>query len=182
MIYKSLLDSLLSLSFPWDKIFHHHELDPSKPFSDEFVASLIQMQMMNELGEETTEARNLVDMVHAWKLAVVRLGLEDGSDNELRIIYRQARQTGDLGTTASSGELTKTEESVVLGTCSFPYDGRWMEATFMRSLEFWLGSRDLEGVSIEECWKCGSCEYQEGCEWREERARALTGARKRRGG
>ena len=33
-------------------------------------------------------------------------------------------------------------------------------------MKWWRGERPPEGVVIEEAYKCKSCEFAEGCEWR----------------
>ncbi|KAM4701873.1 exonuclease V [Discoglossus pictus] len=38
-------------------------------------------------------------------------------------------------------------------------------------LSYWKGQRELQGVDIEEAWKCRSCSFTDICEWRATKAR-----------
>ncbi len=51
------------------------------------------------------------------------------------------------------------------------YDDNKLKATFEHFLKFWQGQRDVEGVEIEDSWKCQRCDFADVCEWRERKAK-----------
>ncbi|KAG8969897.1 hypothetical protein FRC03_000143 [Tulasnella sp. 419] len=58
----------------------------------------------------------------------------------------------------------------IIGITRFKYDQQLLNKRLTAALEYWTGVRDPVGVDIEDTWKCGFCEYREGCEWRSAQA------------
>lgn len=78
MVYKQLLDGLLSPNFNWIHLFQIYNLDYLETFGDEFIATSIPFSESNELGKEAEEARNLEDLVRVWMECVQDLDLISG--------------------------------------------------------------------------------------------------------
>ncbi|XP_046366406.2 exonuclease V-like [Haliotis rufescens] len=64
--------------------------------------------------------------------------------------------------------LQDTNES--LSQNPVEYDDNELKATFEHLLQFWQGQREVEGVEIEDSWKCQRCDFADVCEWRERKA------------
>ncbi|KAI0335835.1 hypothetical protein GY45DRAFT_1316576 [Cubamyces sp. BRFM 1775] len=61
-------------------------------------------------------------------------------------------------------------EARILGTKEFELDDVLLDDYLTRILAWWHGARAPEGVSVELTRRCTTCEYREGCEWREKKA------------
>ncbi|XP_030847674.1 exonuclease V isoform X1 [Strongylocentrotus purpuratus] len=47
------------------------------------------------------------------------------------------------------------------------FDPVWLKDTLDHYNAFWVGEREVEGVDVEEVWKCNFCNYKEACDWRQ---------------
>ncbi|EIW59588.1 uncharacterized protein TRAVEDRAFT_71603 [Trametes versicolor FP-101664 SS1] len=61
-------------------------------------------------------------------------------------------------------------EARIIGTKAFELDDTLLDGYLARVLAWWYGRRAPEGVSVELTRRCMTCEYREGCEWREKKA------------
>lgn len=81
-----------------------------------------------------------------------------------------------------SARYIAAHDSRILGTRSFLYDPINLTSYLSDQMNWWRGQRDPRGVEVMEAWKCRICEFQEGCEWRQEKAFALASRNRRRKG
>lgn len=83
--------------------------------------------------------------------------------SELRETFPQgASAIGDL----LAVQYRHRDDGRIIGNNSFPNDPEALEGYLQRNLDWWHGSRQAEGVPIEETYKCRSCEFAEICQWR----------------
>ncbi|KAJ6541679.1 exonuclease V [Mycena capillaripes] len=76
----------------------------------------------------------------------------------------------------------KGARSDIIGTKDFLMDDLVLDAYLHNALEWWRGARKPRGVSDRQTGRCFSCEYREGCEWREQKAsEKLSEVARRRG-
>ncbi|VDC02080.1 unnamed protein product [Peniophora sp. CBMAI 1063] len=61
----------------------------------------------------------------------------------------------------------------IIGRRTFEMDEGELDAHLHRVLGWWMGEREPEGVPVELSRRCFSCEYRDGCEWREAKAREI---------
>ena len=66
-----------------------------------------------------------------------------------------------------------------LGMHSVNYDDEELEKLYKNYLQFWRGQRSVEGVDIEEAWKCQSCDFADVCDWRKQKAEQYSQVRKK---
>ncbi|KAK3082622.1 hypothetical protein FSP39_000643 [Pinctada imbricata] len=52
--------------------------------------------------------------------------------------------------------------------------------SFGHYMRFWRGHREVEGVDIEEAWKCQKCDFNSVCEWREKKAQEYANRNRRK--
>lgn len=81
-----------------------------------------------------------------------------------------------LGEPSSSSERDQSpllEASGIIGQKSFAFDEDAMNAHVQNVMQWWRGERAPQGVDIEHVRRCSSCEYREGCEWREMKAKEV---------
>lgn len=53
-----------------------------------------------------------------------------------------------------------------LGQKSFLHDPKRLDRYLEESNEWWTGARSAKGVGEEDAWKCRSCDFRDGCDWR----------------
>ncbi|KAL2823346.1 exonuclease V [Aspergillus cavernicola] len=68
-----------------------------------------------------------------------------------------------------SSSPTADLNSRLLGTRSFLFDPASLESYLADQMAWWRGERTPRGVEVMEAWKCRICEFQDECEWRQER-------------
>ncbi|KAF7307593.1 hypothetical protein MIND_00554300 [Mycena indigotica] len=79
--------------------------------------------------------------------------------------------------------LQSPTASAVIGTKRFPMDEVRLEEYLHSAIQWWTGHRRARGVTEAQTSRCFSCEYVDGCEWRELKANEklkLAEARRRR--
>ncbi|KAG2088240.1 exonuclease V a 5' deoxyribonuclease-domain-containing protein [Suillus cothurnatus] len=60
--------------------------------------------------------------------------------------------------------------STILGTKKFSMDEDRLDAHLTDVLRWWFGFRPPKGVELAQSGRCGTCEYLDSCEWREQKA------------
>lgn len=102
MIYKVLLEGLLSPDFDWPRFFNYWGLDPARAFNGHFQNQISEVIVGNELDLSLLDATTLEDLRDGWMKAVPTLNLVNGPvDSELTIVYRSSRNGS-----VSAGENT----------------------------------------------------------------------------
>ncbi|RYP66539.1 hypothetical protein DL770_008781 [Monosporascus sp. CRB-9-2] len=71
------------------------------------------------------------------------------------------------------------DDGRIIGYNSFPNDPEALDGYLRRNLDWWRGGRKAEGVSIEETYKCRSCDFAEICQWRKDREEEIIFGRQR---
>ncbi|KAI0032150.1 hypothetical protein K488DRAFT_50527, partial [Vararia minispora EC-137] len=64
-------------------------------------------------------------------------------------------------------------KSKIIGTREFSADDVELSSYLNHVLAWWRGKREAEGVSPGQTMRCLSCEYRNGCEWREKKAHEI---------
>lgn len=98
MLYRKLLDDLLSPKFGWIPYIESRKLEPCLVFSDEFKARIISLAGNDKLADRISQASCLLDLTFVWKATVDELQLAKIEvDKELSISYRLTTQsTGEF--------------------------------------------------------------------------------------
>ncbi|KAG8899952.1 hypothetical protein FRB99_006345 [Tulasnella sp. 403] len=73
-------------------------------------------------------------------------------------------------TSKGSRRREEKKSSNIVGVKSFELDTEFLNTHIKAAIDFWEGRREPLGVELEDTWKCNTCEYREGCEWREAKA------------
>lgn len=180
MLYHTLLSSLAAGDTPLSALAARYELDTHAPFSSAFVAQVAALadEVFYDAPSSAEEVARAPDpagselarndtLEKLWgvmmKLFIEVVG-EGGLGRLLRAEYR-SRGTGG-----------------VIGEQVFPMDEGTLGGYVGHGMGWWRGERKAEGVAVQEAFKCRSCEFAEGCEWRlgqveEARRRARAGWR-----
>ena len=138
----------------------------------------MQMMMYKQMLDELVEGR--VD----GEACLIQLDLDANHVlcDELLLTIRQEGQDcitlGQLMTTALQQfqflpyvqvltlEFSSQESGKIVAKETVEFDSDWLQQSVHHCLAFWRGERDVEGVDIEDAWKCRSCPFYEDCDWR----------------
>lgn len=66
---------------------------------------------------------------------------------------------------------SRAADRSIIGTVSFPHDSAMLDDHLRDILRVWMGERALRGVREDQVGRCRFCEYVDGCEWLESKAR-----------
>ncbi|ORY90833.1 exonuclease V a 5' deoxyribonuclease-domain-containing protein [Leucosporidium creatinivorum] len=61
-------------------------------------------------------------------------------------------------------------EGSLIGTERFKNDPKELDSWLRDVTSLWMGEREPRGVSLEQTSRCRTCEFEEGCEWRQTKA------------
>ncbi|KAI5845735.1 exonuclease V [Morchella snyderi] len=141
--YHTLLASLPSV--PFNDVLVHHNLSPTARFSDTFIAQVGSMQSTISLPD-LLDNNSLPGM---WSLVLSQYAKAiDSIGDTVGVTYRFQ----------GNGE--------VIAERSWRVEEDVRERHLDDVMQWWKGERTTRGVAIEDAWKCGMCEFREGCTWR----------------
>jgi exonuclease V len=183
MLYHRLLSELATNTVDADTIFSRYNLDARAPFSDSFIAevSALEQGFIPDLEDETnsiastsqsSELSHHNSLIQLWSLMIAEFQRTIPSVDAMGLVLQ--------------AEFRSQKDGAVIGRKSFAYDDRVHRAYVEDEMRWWKGEREARGVEIEEAFKCGICEFAEGCGWRarklEESMEKFRERRKRLGG
>lgn len=164
MFYRQLLADMAANNVDAEAVFNRYRLDSHKPFTEGLVKDLDfepisqpsdEDQASPEYASEassTLKAHN--SLLQIWSLMIVEFQMTmplagDGISKVLKIEFRSSA------------------EARILGVKTFPFHDADFERYIKEVMKFWKGERAPRGVDMEEAFKCGMCEFAEGCKWRQ---------------
>ncbi|KFY45986.1 hypothetical protein V494_00666 [Pseudogymnoascus sp. VKM F-4513 (FW-928)] len=164
MLYHTLLSSLAAGNSPLSTLAARYELDIHTQFSPAFVAQVATLadevfydapSSAEEVARAPEPAGNELSrnntLEKLWAV-MMRLFTEVIGEGGLgRLLRAEYRSSGTGG---------------VIGEQVFPMDESVLGGYVGHGMGWWKGERAPEGVSIQEAYKCRSCEFAERCEWR----------------
>lgn len=188
-----------------------YDLDPEKPFSDDFIAEVGGLS--DEFFDVTSSREFDPDFIPSPEDATrkspppnsqesVSVLLHHNSlsslwglmKDQLRLTFLPPAPEVDVHVAPSipsdvqpalldsypttispllSAHYISSSNSKILGTRSFLYDPTNLTSYLSNQMSWWRGHRDPQGVDILEAWKCRICEFNDECEWRQEKAFSL---------
>ncbi|KAK4498299.1 hypothetical protein PRZ48_010957 [Zasmidium cellare] len=165
MLYRRLLNSLAANEVDASKIFERYDLDPDTPFSDTFIAGMGSIQDFSEprhedepMGVETDPLEEILSyntLTSLWAHMIAEfsrtISVTAVSSSISPLLTAEFRA-------ASNGE--------VIGRRSFAFEEGVIGGYVQEEMRWWRGEREARGVEVEEAFKCGVCEFGEGCVWR----------------
>lgn len=172
-LYHRLLGDMASGMVDFNIILDRYGLRVDALFSDAFMAQIgdlhdeIFYDADSDLGGPpstpgSSQTKPPHDLIRYRSIAQVIPLLQ----SELRETFPQGATTlGDL----VAVQYRHREDGRILGNTFFPNDPGALKLYTSHNLQWWRGDRDAEGVSIEETYKCRSCEFAESCQWRKDK-------------
>lgn len=123
-----------------DEIFYDADSEPSQPLSESYSSDLIAYRSISQIVPLLKD-----EFKETFPHGSVSIG------NLLAVQYRHR------------------DDGHIIGNNSFPNDPGALDNYIKENLRWWRGEREPEGVSIEDAYKCGWCEFAEVCEWRRDK-------------
>ncbi|KAG6911340.1 hypothetical protein DXG01_001011 [Tephrocybe rancida] len=77
---------------------------------------------------------------------------------------------GNANTPSRSNIEVDKRDLTPIGTKEFEYERTTLDRHIAHALQWWRGERSPQGVSLKDSRRCRTCEYENSCEWREQKA------------
>ncbi|KAI1652955.1 exonuclease V [Daldinia decipiens] len=183
-LYHRLLGEMASGAVDFTAILDRYGLTADALFSDAFMAQVgdlhdeIFYDADSDVGGASSSRSTRSGCDTDWPDPSSNLLPQDliryrSITQMLPLLQSELRETFPQGA-ATIGELLAVqyrhrEDCRILGNNSFPNDPEALEGYLRQNFKWWRGERDAEGVSIEETYKCRSCEFAESCQWRKDK-------------
>ena len=173
LLYHNLLATLATNNVDFSILTERYKLNPDKVFSDSFlvqVGSLNDEQFCDAKSAPETPAGSQAS-VTSWSHDSMTTLLEHNTLSSLWSLMISEFQTTLPDGAASLGNVLKAEyrsrdTGQIVGTKTFAMNELELKAYVEKEMQWWRGEREAQGVVVEEAFKCRSCEFAEGCEWR----------------
>jgi exonuclease V len=173
LLYHSLLSALVTNNVDFSILTERYKLDPGKVFSDSFIAqvgSLNDEQFYDAPSASQTPAGSQ-DSIISWSQDSMTTLLAHNTLSSLWSLMISEFQTTLPNGALSLGNILKAEyrsrdTGEIVGSKTFAMDELALKAYVEKEMRWWRGEREAQGVVVEEAFKCRSCEFAEGCEWR----------------
>jgi exonuclease V len=178
MLYHHLLSSLAADTVDFSVVATRYNLDTAKIFSDSFIAQVGSLNdgegrfydAVSDAGDANTPfssqdstsvllAHNNLASLWSLMISEFHLTLPDGADSLGKVLKAEYRSR-------DSGE--------VVGSKTLLMDEDGLKVYLDDEIQWWRGGREAKGVAVEDAFKCRSCEFAEGCEWRLQKIGELT--------
>ena len=167
MLYHRLIAALATDTVDFSVFTDRYSLNPTRVFSDSFIA---QVGSLNDRSHPSTQEssysdspaasqddmtilleNNTLSLLWGYLISEFKLTFPNGVDSIGNILKAEYRSR-------NSGE--------VMGSKTFRMDEGELTRYVEDEMRWWKGEREAKGVAVEEAYKCRSCEFAEGCEWR----------------
>ena len=168
MLYQLMLSDMASNKIDADVLFRRYDLDVTANLSDSLIAQIGTLhETFHNAPSEPSQSQGMPDS-RQESLSVL---LEH---NSLRLLWglmmREFERTMPAGAD-SIGQVLKVEyrdqaDGSIFGIKTFLYDRNVIQNYVNDEMSWWRGEREARGVNIEEAYKCRSCDFADGCEWR----------------
>ena len=179
MLYHRILSEFATNKVVADVIFDRYSLEADASFSDGFIA---QIGSLNEddipaLDNPLTTQEDSARPSSSQDSMTVLL-----AHNSLRklwtLMMQEFAHTFSAGT-KSIGNVLKAEyrtptDGEILGNKTFLYDDKVIEEYLGSEMRWWRGERPVEGVYVEEAYKCRTCDFFDECSWRRNKIEEAT--------
>lgn len=167
MLYRQLLVAIASNQVPADAFFDKYGLDPQADFSGAFIGEIAALDAQFAPSSQASELEATFNTpeasaseLHAYHNLTL---LWSAMIQEFMITIPNAEET--VGHVLNL-EYRKSSDGSLIGNRAFPYDAQEIDGYIKDVMNWWKGRRSVKGVEIEDAFKCRSCEFAEGCEWR----------------
>ncbi|EGN96230.1 hypothetical protein SERLA73DRAFT_76210 [Serpula lacrymans var. lacrymans S7.3] len=144
----------------------HRPVIAGKGSNDERYLELYASKGKEELPKQLEEDPELAWALHESLVSAGRKPVSDAAT------YLQDSNGISTPTTRSLSPVVQADVPAItiLGTKEFNMDESMLDSHLTDVLKWWHGQRPARGVEIAHSHRCFTCEYRDGCEWRELKA------------
>lgn len=168
-LYHHLFVALATNTVQADTIFARYKLDATARFTDSFIAAIAALE--DNFIPETSTDENFAEF-NSRSDSVSELS----QHNSLTLLWslmmtefaRTVPSAAHVGNILQA-EFRKQSDGSMIGNRVFPFEEGVLKEYIEDGMKWWRGDREARGVDVEDAWKCGSCEFKDGCEWREKK-------------
>ncbi|KAJ8129436.1 hypothetical protein O1611_g4197 [Lasiodiplodia mahajangana] len=176
-LYHRLLSDMAADKLDYAAIFKRYGLDGEAHFSDAFIAQIGGLH--DEIFYDAdSDIEDIPPEIYSPDLIGYR-----SISQIIPLLKAELRETFPLGPASISNLLAvqyrHRDDGRIIGNNSFPNDPEALDAYMKENLRWWRGEREPEGVTIEETYKCGWCEFAETCQWRKDKEAEFLKRKKR---
>ena len=205
MLYHRMLSSLAANEVSAQQVFGRYCLDAQTNFSDKFIAELANLDMrafasvpddvelppsqqwqqdpLTELLERNTLERLWGLLIEELQRTFPPTPNSSPSSVSAKPLSQPHFPLSPLLTVEYRSSVPLPGKDSLIGRHSFPLDSERLTDYLKSEVSWWRGERATVGVSLEDAWKCGWCEFADDCDWRKEKVEeGLERARLRREG
>ena len=178
MLYHRILSDLATNKINADVIFDRYELNADVSFSDGFIAQIGSLNQDEFLVLENPLPVQEDSSLPSSQDSMTVL-LAHSSLRKLWTLMMQEFARSFSAGAKSIGNVLKAEyrtptDGAILGNKTFLYDDKLMQEYLNSELRWWKGERAAEGVSVEEAYKCRTCDFFDECSWRRNKIEEAT--------
>lgn len=166
-LYHRLLSDMADDKLDYAAVFKRYGLDGDARFSDGFIAQIggLHDEIFYDADSDIEEAPPEMyppDLIGYRSISQI-----------VPLVRAELRETFPRGPASISNLLAvqyrHRDDGRIIGNNSFPNDPEALDAYMKHNLRWWRGEREPAGVTIEETYKCGWCEFAETCQWRKDK-------------
>ena len=165
-LYRELLASMATNSVNAEAVFERYKLSPTRPFSDSLIAQLANLDFNFASSQEDPQEA----MLSSESDTVATLLAHNSLRKLWELMILEFQMTMPAGANSISKvlkvEFRSSKDGNIVGVKTFPFRDEAFENYIRDVMSWWKGQRKAKGVEVEEAYKCGMCEFAEGCEWR----------------
>ena len=166
MLYRKLLFNLAYHQVDAEIIFKRYALNSSANFSESLISQLGAL----DLNFTKSATEDSYAPVESNVDTVIELLTHNSLKELWKMMIQEFQMTIPEGARSISkvlnAEFRKADDGSIIGSKTFAYHDDELQPYLDDEMSWWKGERDASGVDIEEAFKCGSCEFAEGCSWR----------------
>ncbi|CAK5265654.1 unnamed protein product [Mycena citricolor] len=161
------LDDVLQVVYRPQKKAILRSLRPARPTREaEDLARAIELSLADQADADLAQALRASLWDPGTGIPEDSAPVQTGSSN----IRREDIVPAASGSADGGGVEGTVDGNTILGTKEFVFDSPTLNVYVKSAMLWWKGRRKPRGVSESQTRRCFSCEYREGCEWREEKA------------
>lgn len=175
LLYHRFLSDLAAGRLDFYKVFRRYGLDPDEPFSDAFIAQMASLydeifdvtpssswQTVEDTGDPPNSSANS-ETADALKYKSLREMLPL-VNHEVQLAFPDGDQSmGDM----LRVQYIYRDDGREIGHHDFPVSRTVLDEYLNVYMAWWRGERRASGVTLDEAFKCRTCEFADVCTWRE---------------
>lgn len=165
MLYHTLLATLAKNGVDFGAILERYNLDGDKTFSDRFIVQVgdvnggiyyndtpSSQEHFPQSQDSVTTLLEHNNLKSLWSFMISELQQTIPDENALGKVLK--------------AEYRSRHDGEIVGTKTFLMDAKELSDYISHEMKWWRGKREAQGVSVQEAFKCRSCDFAETCEWR----------------